>query len=113
VSVAENAKHAIEETSGYNNAMAQLASETGNVVMQVYHVLKSRLKDEEEIKKVEFGSLLEAVSVISKAWETFTPKQAIDTKANPLKAIFLQPVQTVEANATEVQENTTSTTPSE
>ena len=60
----------IENKVGFKLAMAQLASEAGNVAMQVFYELKTR-----DLAKEDTKTLLYSVDVLSKAFERFTPKE--------------------------------------
>lgn len=102
-SMAENAKPSIEDSVGFNNAMADLAHETGNVVLEAYSVIKSRLKTDPD--KITYDQLLATTTVLSQAFERFTPKKSKEDdsdKGNPLKGLFtVQPVKTINATATD------------
>lgn len=84
-SVAERPGQKIESTDGFNNAMIQLAGETGNVVLQVFHALKKR-----DMEKEDTETLLNAVDKLSKAFERFAPVKKKDEqpRENPLRAII-------------------------
>ena len=92
-SVAESVADHIENTVGYHNAVADLAGETGNMVMRIYHTLEKK-----DLSKESVPVLLEAVRTMASAWETFTPKQSSPTD-NPLRGILLQHVERQTINA--------------
>ena len=96
VSVAESAKNRIEDTPGFNNAMRDLAQETGDVVMHVYHSIKDR-----DLSKENLQTVLNAVEVLAGAFEKFSPKQKDESslKNNRLKAVLLQRVENQTINA--------------
>lgn len=99
-SVANSTKSKIENLPGFSNAMAELAHETGNMTLGIYHLMKNKMHNPIEADKIGFGQLLEAVTVMSQAWERFTPKaSASDNKLNPLKAILLEEVKSIDAKA--------------
>lgn len=89
-SIAENTKSMIEQTEGFDNAMNALASETGNLVMQIYHTLKNK-----DLSKESVPVLLDAVTTMANAWERFTPKQTAEKGkgANKLRGIVLQRIE--------------------
>ena len=95
-SVALKATEKIERTEGYANAMAALASETGNVALKVLHTLKHKNLENEDTRV-----LLEAVTVLASAWDRFTPKPSKDEETrkdgNMLRAIFVETVKPKDA----------------
>lgn len=83
----------IESTEGYANAMATLASETGNVALKALSVLKNRNLDKEDTR-----TILHAIEVLTRTWEAFTPKPEKDVedkglKPNRLRAIVIKTVE--------------------
>ncbi len=84
----------IEKTEGYENAMASLASKTGNVALKILHEIQHR-----DISKENFATLMEAVTTIAGAWERFTPKQSKseDKKPSDLRAIILREVTPIDS----------------
>lgn len=94
-SVANVATHHIEQTEGFDNAMAMLASESGNLMMQIYHQLKNK-----DLEKESVSTLLNAVTVVSQAWERFTPKQKdTENTGNKLRSIVLNRIEHQTINA--------------
>lgn len=93
--VAHSVVQKIESTEGFSNAMSALASETGNVALQVLHTLKHR-----DLSKEPTQTLLNAVNTLANAWERFTPKEQKnlpDKGSNRLRAILLEPTKTHDA----------------
>ncbi len=85
-SVADKAVEKIENTEGFHNAMAKLASDNGNLALKIYSELKMR-----DLSKESVPTLLNAVATLAKAWEVYTPKQkTLDNDKNPLRAIILR-----------------------
>lgn len=84
-SVAKNIALTIEKTKGFHNAMYALAGETGNMTMRIYHELAKKDLSQESVT-----TLLNAITVLAGAWETFTPKQKEESKPNALRAIILR-----------------------
>lgn len=99
-STASTVSSHIEKTEGYANAVAALASETGNVALKVLHTLKYR-----DLTHESTSTLLEAVTVLASAWDRFTPKPSKDddegagSKGNPLRAIFVETIKPRDAES--------------
>lgn len=76
----------IEGTEGYSNAMRDIAAETGNVVLEIYHTIKNK-----DLSKEDFKTLVNAAGVLAGAFERFnggSKKEATPEKINNLKVIF-------------------------
>lgn len=95
-SVAYSVMNKIEKTEGFDNAMSALASESGNIMLKVFHEIKHK-----DISGYELERLLNAVTIMSQAWQVFTPKQGKDTDngASKLRSIVLNRIenQTIQA----------------
>lgn len=99
-SVADKPGQKIESTEGYANAMALLASKSGNVALKVLHELQNR-----DLGKESVSTLLEAISTIGAAWERFTPQIVKDDekiKRNSLRDIILEDVRVIDAETKDV-----------
>lgn len=104
-SVATSVSKHIEKTEGYHNAVAKLASDTGNVALKVLHELQAR-----PLEKEKTETLLKAVTVLADAFDKFTPKnkEADPTKAgNALRAIILQKAEVKDIKVKEATEQPT------
>lgn len=92
-SVAANAKNKIENTAGYNNAIAVLAHESNNLLLEVLAQFKSR-----GLKDFSNADLTKALNAISGAWKMIEEKRSPSpTKPlgeNPLRGVFQRRVQT-------------------
>lgn len=93
MSVAENAKHKIEETEGYQNAIIGLATESGNLLQAILAEFKAR-----GIKNFSNTDLIKALNAITGAWEKIEAKRALPLmktpEGNPLRAVFTKRVET-------------------
>ncbi len=83
-SVANSVMVRIENTEGYANAMAKLASDNGNLALKIYSELKNR-----DLSKENVPTLLSAIKTLADAWQVYTPKQKDSNTDNPLRAIIL------------------------
>lgn len=86
----------IEKTEGYANALAALASETGNVALKALATLKNR-----DLSRENTETLLRAIEVLADTWEKFTPQarpQKGEDPATPnsLRAIILHEVESTD-----------------
>lgn len=92
-SVAENAKNKIEDTEGYNNAVAVLAHESNNLLLEVLAQFKAR-----GLTDFSNADLVKALNAISGAWNMIDNKRAphlMKTEAgNPLRGVFQRRVET-------------------
>lgn len=97
ITVAENAKHKIEETEGYQNAVIVLATESNNLLLAVLHEFKARGLSEFTNKELNG-----ALNAISGAWDRIERTRAPDKMKNPevnrLRGIFTR--ETVKETAT-------------
>ena len=74
----------IEQSKGFHHAMATLASQSGNVAMQLMHEMQQR-----DLKQVPLDQLMSSLTTIANAWDKFVPKQAKEVKEdNDLKRVF-------------------------
>jgi hypothetical protein len=86
--VARSVATHIENKLGFNNAMAQLAHESGNLAMQVMHEFKGRGFDD-----FTNSELTNALTAIGGAWSKFNePLRQAEPSAssNKLRTIVLQ-----------------------
>lgn len=94
-SVANSVKSHIENTGGFNEAMADLAQESGNMVMRIYYALQDK-----DLAKETVPVLLEAVRTMAGAWETFNKKPDKPLNESPLRALLAQKVKNQTINVT-------------
>lgn len=89
--MAENAKHKIENTEGYQNAVIVLATESNNLLLAVMTEFKARGLSEFSNK-----DLNAALNAISGAWDRIekvrAPNKMKTPEGNPLRAIFTERV---------------------
>ena len=103
-SVARLPKEKIEQTKGFNNAMAQLASESNLLALQIIHEFKSR-----GVQDFSNKDLVGALNAIGAAWGRFNAAvqkdKSSDQTGNKLRSIILQRVenQTIEVEAKSVE----------
>lgn len=101
-SVAHSVAQKIENTEGFDNAMALLASESGNLMMKIYHTLNKK-----DLSKESVPVLLNAVTTMANAWQAFTPKEerTKESGANKLRSIVLNRIenQTINVKAKETK----------
>lgn len=85
--VASKTLEKIESTEGFSNAMAKLASENGNLALQIYHTLKHK-----DLGKESVPVLLDAITTLANAWQVYAPRMKDDEskKGNSLRTIVLQ-----------------------
>lgn len=113
--VANNVANKIESTEGYHNAVIELAHESNNMMLAIFHEYKAR-----GLEGFSDKDLNGALNAISSAWEKFdkrrAPDKSQDSNENPLKKVMLTrienqtiinnpPATVVEANATEDDPN--------
>lgn len=102
-SVAENAKHKIEDTEGYKNAVIQLAHKSNNLLLAVMTEFEAR-----GITKFSNSDLIRALNAISGAWSTIekvrAPNAMKTDEGNPLRAVFTRRVETQTAVIEPVQQ---------
>ncbi len=94
-SVADKVTEKIESTEGYANAMAALASETGNVALKALNVLKNR-----DLSKETTAQILDAIETLGRAWDRFTPqivKADDNAKRSSLRSIILEDSRVIDA----------------
>jgi len=100
-SMAENAKHKIEETEGYKNAVIKLAAKSNNLLLAVMAEFEAR-----GLKKFSNADLTKALNAISSAWDRVEKVRAPDNirtpEGNPLRAVFTRRVETRTATIEEV-----------
>jgi hypothetical protein len=105
-SVAANAKRKIESTEGYHNAVAVLAHESNNLLLEVFAQFKARGLDEFSNK-----DLVSALNAIASAWDRIDTKRAPDRmktpEGNPLRRVFERRVETQRVTEEEVKEEPT------
>ncbi len=92
-SVANSIMSKIESKPGYNNAIAVLARDSGNLAVAVMAELKSRGFDDFSNK-----DLIGAMNAISGAWNTFNKgliqsEKPTDDSKNKLRTVILQNIQ--------------------
>lgn len=92
-STAENVKHKIEETEGYQNAIIVLAAESNNLLLGVLTEFKKRGLSEFSNK-----DLNSALNAISGAWDRIeknrAPNKMQTPEGNPLRGVFQRRVET-------------------
>lgn len=89
-SVANSVVSKIESRPGFNNAMARLAADSGNIALTVMHELKSRGFEDFSNK-----DLVGALNAIAGAWDRFNKgliesKKPEDNGKNRLRTVILQ-----------------------
>jgi hypothetical protein len=93
LTMAENAKHKIEDTEGYKNAIIQLANDSNNLLMAVMAEFQARGLSEFSNK-----DLNGALNAISAAWDRIEKSRAPDRlktpEGNPLRALMMKRVET-------------------
>lgn len=95
-SVAISVSEHIEKTEGFDNAMSALASESGNIMLAIFH----RIKHHKNLDDADLPSLLKIVEVMGQAWERFIPKQKDNDTANKLRSIVLNRIENQTVNQT-------------
>lgn len=92
-SVAENAKHKIEDTEGYHNAVIQLAVDSNNLLLAAMEEFKAR-----GLKGFTNSELTKALNAISSAWDRIEKVRAPDKMKTPegnrLRGVFTRRVET-------------------
>lgn len=92
-SVAENAKHKIEETEGYKNAIIELATKSNNLLLAVMSEFEAR-----GLKDFSNADLTKALNAISGAWDRVekvrAPDQMKTPEGNRLRGVFMRRVET-------------------
>ena len=109
--VAHSVAQKIEQTEGYSNAIAALASDAGNVALKIMHKLKHA-----DIDKMSFETAVDQLTKVAAVFEKFTPQARAEEpkKANGLRAIILEHVVAHDAPSKVIDAETKSeTTPSE
>lgn len=93
MSVAENAKHKIESTEGYKNAMIVLHTRSNNLLNAIMHEFEVR-----GLEKFSNKDLVSALNAISGAWDKIDTKRAPNRmktpEGNPLRAVLTRRVET-------------------
>ncbi len=92
--VANSCVSKIESRKGFNNAMAQLAADSGNIALAVMHEFKSR-----GVKDFSNKDLISSLNAIAGAWNVFNKglvesEKPEDNGKNRLRTIVLQSVST-------------------
>ena len=88
--VANSAISKIESRPGFNNAMARLATDSGNIALAAMHELKSR-----GFKDFSNSELISSLNAISGAWDRFNKGltkalEPEDNGKNRLRTVVLQ-----------------------
>lgn len=91
--VANSVVSKIESKRGFHNAMAKLASDSGNVALSVMHELKSR-----GFKNFSDRDLIASLNAIAGAWDRFNKgmieaEKPKDNGKNRLRTVVLQRVE--------------------
>lgn len=93
ISVAENAKHKIEATEGFKNAMQVLAYRSNNLLVAVMNEFEAR-----GLTTFSNKDLVAAMNAITSAWSKIDEKRAPNKmktpEGNPLRAVFTRRVET-------------------
>lgn len=93
MSVAENAKHKIETTEGYKNAMIELHTRSNNLLNAIMHEYEVR-----GLKNFSNKDLVAATNAIANAWDKIDTKRAPNKmktpEGNPLRAVLTRRVET-------------------
>ncbi len=92
-SVANSCVSKIEKHKGFNNAMAQLAADSGNIALSVMHEFKSR-----GVKDFSNKDLVGALNAIAGAWDRFNKglieqERPTDNGKNRLRTLMIQKVE--------------------
>lgn len=97
--MANNALAKIEETEGFQNAMATMAVESNNLVLAAMLEFKRR-----GLQGFSNKDLTGALNAISSAWEKIgkqrAPNRNEDPEHNPLRKVFMQKVENQTINVT-------------
>jgi len=92
-SVANNAKYKIENTEGYQNAVAVLATESNNLLLAILAEFKTR-----GVKKFSDKDLIGSLKAMTTAWDKIdnkrSPAKLKTPEGNPLRAVFTKRVET-------------------
>ncbi len=101
-SVANSVVSKIESRPGFNNAMARLAADSGNIALTVMHELKSRGFEDFSNK-----DLVGALNAIAGAWDRFNKglieaEKPADNGKNRLRTVILQNISGNVTNAAPV-----------
>lgn len=94
MTMAKNTKAKIENTEGFNNAIAKLAADSNNLLIGIIAEFKARGLDEFTNKE-----LIAALNAMSNSWEKIDKRNHPEEKPlleNPLRAIFTERTRTVE-----------------
>ncbi len=98
--MAENAKHKIEDTDGYKNAVAVLAHKSNNLLLAVMNEFEVR-----GLSDFSNKDLVSAMNAIAAAWDRVDTKRAPNllktAEGNPLRAVFTRRVETQTATLEE------------
>jgi hypothetical protein len=90
--VANSVSSHIENTEGFNNAMAKLAAESNNLALKVMHEFKSR-----GVEDFSNKDLVGALNAIANAWSKFngavTAAKQTDPAKNRLRTVILQRIE--------------------
>lgn len=91
--VANSAISKIESRPGFNNAMARLAADSGNIALAAMHELKSR-----GFKDFSNTELISSLNAISSAWDRFNKglvesEKPLDNGKNRLRTVVLQRIE--------------------
>lgn len=101
-SVASSVVSKIESKPGFNNAMAKLAADSGNIAVSVMHELKAR-----GFKDFSNKDLVSSLNAIAGAWNTFNKgliesQKPQDSGKNRLRTVVLQNI-TKQVNVTSAE----------
>ncbi len=91
--VSNSAISKIESRPGFNNAMAKLAADSGNIALSAMHELKSR-----GFKDFSNQELISSLNAISAAWDRFNKglvkaQEPMDNGKNRLRTVVLQRIE--------------------
>ncbi len=78
MTVAENAKHKIEDTEGYQNAMIVLATKSNNLMLAALSEFQAR-----GLKDFTNSDLIKALNAIGSAWERVEKQRAPNKMTTP------------------------------
>ncbi len=89
-SVSSSVVSKIESRPGFNNAMARLATDSGNIALAAMHELKAR-----GFKDFSNSELISSLNAISSAWDRFNKglvesQKPEDNGKNRLRTVILQ-----------------------
>lgn len=103
-SVANSCVLKIESKRGFNNAMAKLASDSGNIALAVMHEFQAR-----GVKDFSNKDLVGALNAIAGAWDRFNKglieqERPTDNGKNRLRTLMIQRVENQTIVAPEVKE---------